>query len=260
MWKYLNKLISNKQKNISDEIIFDDGPSINKRDISEKFNNFFVNSIVKINNDIPIQYMPKMGENQIVHSFNFEQVNVECISEIVNELGKKVNKSELLNSNVWRDAFEYCGHFLTNIINHSLKSGVYPDEWKKSTVIPIPKIKNTNIANNFRPINTLPNDEKVIEKVVKNQLVDYIEKNDLISQNQSAFRKNHSCETTINYLINDWKKSIEGGEKIVAVLLDLKRAFETVDRDKMLLKLKSVGIEGVELKWMYQLEFHRGLH
>lgn len=95
----------------------------------------------------------------------------------------------------------------------------------------------------------MPNDEKIIEKIVKNQLVQYIEDNNLISPYQSAFRSNYSCETTLNLVIDDWKKASDQGEQIVIVFLDLKRAFETIDRAKMLQKLNQIGIKGVELNW-----------
>lgn len=95
----------------------------------------------------------------------------------------------------------------------------------------------------------MPNDEKIIERIVKNQLVQYIEDNNLISPYQSAFRSNYSCESTLNLVIDDWKRANDQGEQIVIVFLDLKRAFETIDRKKMLQKLEQMGVDGVELNW-----------
>lgn len=146
-------------------------------------------------------------------------------------------------------AFDYCGYFLTDVINTSLTEGIVPNEWKISTVTPIPKIKNTSNASEYRPINTLPIDAKIMEKIVKEQLTEYIETNNILSPNQSAYRKNHSCETTINCAIHDWKMSHDKGQNIIIVFLDLRRAFETVDRDEMLNELDSIGIKDEELNW-----------
>lgn len=77
----------------------------------------------------------------------------------------------------------------------------------------------------------------------------YIEENNILNTLQSAFRANHSCESTLNYALNDWNKSIEGGFFVITVFLDLKRAFETVDRNRLIKKLSSMGINGNELKW-----------
>lgn len=160
-----------------------------------------------------------------------------------------MNKSELLNSCVWYDSFEYIGFFITQLINESLVSGEIPSLWKVSTVHPIPKIANTKDAKNFRPINTMPVDEKLIELIVKSQLTEYIENNMILNKHQSAFRKGHSCETTLNSSINGWAKEIEDGNVVVVVFLDLKRAFETVDRKRMIMKLNRIGIAENEIKW-----------
>lgn len=124
-----------------------------------------------------------------------------------------------------------------------------PEQWKLSNIIPIQKIKNTIKAEEFRPINTLPPDEKIIEKYVKAQLVEYIYDNEILVKQQSGFRKNHSCETTINYVINKINGDVEKDNKVIVVFLDLKRAFETVDRNILLEKLNNYGIQKKELKW-----------
>lgn len=90
-------------------------------------------------------------------------------------------------------------------------------------------------------------DEKIMEYVVKEQLIKYLESNGLFSMHQSAFRTQHSCETTLNYVIGELKEHSDN-DKIV-VFLDLKRAFETIDRDRTIQKLQNFGINGNELKW-----------
>lgn len=220
--------------------------------ICERFNDYFVNSIIEINGKIPknkTQIDLNNSDEPSNLKFRFETTNVDELSAILKFLTKKINKSEKLNSQVWFDSSEYCGHFLADIINESLITGFFPNEWKTTTVIPIPKIKNTKNADEHRGINTLPIDEKVIEVVVKNQLVKFIEDNKLISPQQSAFRSNHSCESTMNYVLNEWKRAQDNNKIVLAVFLDLKRAFETVDRKLMLEKLQSKGICDTELKW-----------
>lgn len=142
------------------------------------------------------------------------------------------------------DSIEYTGYFLKSIINESLNKIIMPELWKISTVIPIP-VK----AEEYRPINTLPPDEKMIEKYVKKQLVEHINKNNILVKQQSGFGENHSCETTLNYVINKIKCDIGEGNIVIVIFLDLKRAFETVDRDILLRKMKEYGIRGKEWKW-----------
>lgn len=95
----------------------------------------------------------------------------------------------------------------------------------------------------------LPNYEKVLEGAVKKQLNSHTDNNNILIDEQFGFRKNHSCETAINMIQMDWKKEIDQGNVVIAVFLDLKRAFETVDRKRLLRKLRKYGINGVELRW-----------
>lgn len=150
---------------------------------------------------------------------------------------------------VWNDAMDYIAYFTTVVINEAIETANLPNVWKTSTVTPIPKIRNTSIAGEFRPINSLPVDAKMIESIIKEQLISYLEENNIIYKNQSAFRKHHSCETTINYVTNEWMVAKDNGLSTIAVFLDFKRAFETVDRTQMILKLEKYGIKNDELNF-----------
>ncbi|KAJ8979990.1 hypothetical protein NQ317_016653 [Molorchus minor] len=66
-------------------------------------------------------------------------------------------------------------------------------------------------AEEFRPINMLPAFEKILEKVVYLQILEYVTKNQLICNYQSGFRENHSCESALQCVINDWKESLDEG-------------------------------------------------
>jgi hypothetical protein len=119
----------------------------------------------------------------------------------------------------------------------------------RSSIIPIAKVNNTILAAEFRPINTLPIIEKILEKVVYHQLSKYINDNNLLYIYQSGFRKNHSCETALQITLSKFKKAIDDNKIVIAVFLDLKRAFETIDRNLLLKKLEDVGLGGSVLSW-----------
>ena len=97
-------------------------------------------------------------------------------------------------------------------------------------ILPIEKVKNTVKCEDYRPINTLKTYEKIIKIIVKNQL--YIEQYGLLSKVQSGFRKRFSCETAVNYVVNRWK-SRQKKNVVLAIFLDFKRAFETIDKDML---------------------------
>ena len=88
----------------------------------------------------------------------------------------------------------------------------------------------------MRPINSAPKLNKVLETIVKLQLNEHVERNDILFEHQSAYREKHSCETSLNFVVNEWKQKKGEKRKIVAVFLDLGKAFEieTVDRTILL--------------------------
>lgn len=84
---------------------------------------------------------------------------------------------------------------------------------------------------------------------MKNQLVQYLEYNNILIPQQSGFRQKHSCETALNMVIAEWKEELNKKHSIIAVFIDLKRAFETIDQKILLEKLEGIGIRDVELDW-----------
>lgn len=88
--------------------------------------------------------------------------------------------------------------------------------------MPILKIAGTRKAEEFRPINTLPVDEKILETLVKRQLMSFVEENNILKDAQSGFRERHSYEMALELAIAGWKEEMNDGKMIVVVFLDLK--------------------------------------
>lgn len=135
------------------------------------------------------------------------------------------------------------------IINGSLSTGTFPEEWKESTVIPVPKVQNTKLHSEFRPINTVEVYEKVLEVVVKTQLVHHCNINKIIIPNQFGFRENHSCETVVINVCDNFVNNIDGGNLALAIFVDLRRAFETVNTNTLVKKMEKLGIRHNVLGW-----------
>lgn len=163
-------------------------------------------------------------------------------------MNKKTDMNNL-NSDIMLDSLEVVGDFLVQIINESLSNGYFPASWKESTVIPVGKKPNTKNCEEFRPINSMPLHEKLMEYTVKSQLQKFILYNNLIVEDQSGFRPGYSCEAALNLIIADWIEKLDEGCVVLVVYLDLKRAFETIDRGRLLRKLYKFGIEGREQQW-----------
>jgi len=250
LWKELKKLTDYKTKTKS-YIEFESQNIFDKSEISNKFNDYFISSIKKINESIPLESDPrfKIDNLEIDNSrqFLFRLVERKEIEDIIKNMKKK-SSLDNLNITVFNDAFEVIGDVFTKLINDILLTGVFPNIYKISTVIPIEKVKNTIKCEDFRPINMLTIEEKILEQIVKVQLLKYIEDQNILCSQQSGFRSKYSCETALNLAIDGWKGELQLKKIIAVVFLDLKRAFETIDRNRLLQKLHKIGIRGVALK------------
>lgn len=118
---------------------------------------------------------------------------------------------------------------ITYLINLSVKTKTFPESWKTATITPVYKSGDKDIASNYRPIAILPVVSKVLEKIVAEQLVEYLESNQLLHPQQFGFRPKYSTETATCYLLERVKGLLDKGHVVRAVFLDLKKAFDTVN-------------------------------
>ena len=141
---------------------------------------------------------------------------------------------------------------LIQIINNSLLSGHFPETLKTAVIKPLLKKSSLEPSslNNYRPISNLPFIGKIIEKVVYQQLSNYLTVNDLFDNFQSGFRPLHSTETALIKVLNDIRLNTDSGKMSVLVLLDLSAAFDTVDHNILIDRLENwVGLSGTVLNW-----------
>ena len=179
---------------------------------------------------------------------NFKLLTKDELKTIVFDLANKSSPDEI-DMVFYKDNFDILSDQLIHIINRSLECGIVPSSLKVSTIIPVRKVPKTIKAEECRPINMLPAFEKILEKVVYLQFLDFIIKNKILSRYQSGFREGFSCESALQYVINEWKEAKDKGKMTGVIFLDLKRAFETIDRKILLGKLSRYGIGGVVWKW-----------
>ena len=138
---------------------------------------------------------------------------------------------------------------ITDICNHSIRTSTFPTSWKNARVIPLHKRNSTENPENYRPISSLPLLSKILEKHVYNALYEFLTVNDLISNKQSGFRSNHSCETALTILTDEWLNSMYSNEYCGAIFVDLCKAFDLVNHNILLQKLSLYNINNDSLLW-----------
>jgi hypothetical protein len=127
-----------------------------------------------------------------------------------------------------------------------------PSSYKKSLVSPLLKKKNldTNDLANYRPISNLSYFSKVIERAVSYQIVQFLESNNLLDPQQSAYRNFHSCETAILSVLNHSLLAMDSKCVTILVLLDLSAAFDSVHHSILSQRLRKCGITDLAHDWI----------
>ena len=143
---------------------------------------------------------------------------------------------------------------ITNIINESLSTGVFPQSLKHAIVTPI--IKKASLARfandmqHYRPVSNLPFLSKLIEKQAVKAVNDHMILNNMGEPLQSAYKQAHSTETALMKVKDDIMKSISQRKGVFLVLLDLSSAFDTVNHSLLLNRLETdLGLRGSVLNW-----------
>jgi hypothetical protein len=139
---------------------------------------------------------------------------------------------------------------LSLLFTLSFEHSIVPDVWLKSFITPIFKKGNPCDPTNYRPISLTATICKLMETIIKDQLVQYLVNNGLLNKHQHAFIKNHSTATNLLESINDWLVSIKSPNRTDVVYIDFSKAFDSIVTSKLLYKLESYGVTGLLLKWI----------
>ena len=117
-------------------------------------------------------------------------------------------------------------------MNVSLSTGVFPSKWKIGLIVPIFKGGDKSDVNNYRPVSLLPLPGKRLEKVVYRRLINFLNMHNILIQQENSFKAGHSTIDTVAKFTNDLFMNINGSKCTLAVFIDLKKAFDTVNHKK----------------------------
>ena len=134
---------------------------------------------------------------------------------------------------------------LTHVINQMINTGLFPDNLKIAKVKPLFKKGDKSLFTNYRPISLLPAISKVFEKVIFKELYAYFTENDIFFKSQYGFRSKHSTELAALELMDRIVLDLENKGTPFSIFIDLSKAFDTLNHDILLQKLKYYGIKGI---------------
>ena len=182
--------------------------------------------------------------------FSLANVTVGQVSKILHSMiSSKATCFDEIPAKYLKDGFSVISKLLTHIINLSITTGSIPNDLKMARIVPLYKKNSKTHVWNYRPISVLTVISKVFEKVVFMQLSDYLSEHRLLYEFQSGFRSSYSTDTCLIHLTDYIKLENDKGNFTGMVLLDLQKAFDTVDHTILLNKLKWLGADDLTVQW-----------
>ena len=260
-WMLINDLNSRKcrkSQNISDIKIGD--KIINTpAEMAEAFNKHFTNIGPKLAREIPLSStIPESYLEPTVETFSLQTPSVSIVCKLLRNINeKKATGLDQIPSKLLKLAADIVGPSLAGIFERSINTGIFPAEWKLARVTPIFKKGSKSDLDNYRPISVTPIVSKIFERIVFDQLYQYLNENNLLTNCQSGFRSLHSTLTALLEATNNWSVNIDNGLLNGVVFIDLKKAFDTIDHEILLRKLASYGADKNALAWFDSYLSHR---
>ena len=194
-------------------------------------------------------------ENVSLDSIEFEE------NDIIQAIDEIDPQSATADNDIPARIIKACKHSLSKAFlllwKDSYESGIIPLWFKNQTIAPSHKKDSKILPENYRPISLTSHVIKIFERVIRKNLVEFLENNNLISPNQHGFRKGRSCLTQLlkhyDTVLNNY---LNTGETDV-IYLDFAKAFDKVDHKLLLKKVKHFGIKGKLYDWIEQFLLER---
>ena len=143
---------------------------------------------------------------------------------------------------------------ITHIINLSITTETVPSAFKEARVVPLFKMGSKLDPSNYRPVSILCVLSKILERAVNTQLNEYLEKRGLLFENQSGFRNGYSTDSCLIGLTDYVKSEMSRGNLVGMVLIDLCKAFDTVDHSILIEKLRAIGVSSTAWFESYMMD------
>ena len=223
-WKIIKMVIDKrKRRQISNRFKCNGKNIENENLIANKLNDFFINIGPELAKNIPPGNKSPSGFITNVSEATFT-INAVTDTEVANIIGNFNDSSagwDGLRPKIIKGIKDYVKLPLTHICNLSFVSGVFPTELEVANLVPIYKSNDEMIFSNYRPVSVLPVLSKLLERLMYNRRIHYINENRLLYKSQFGFQKGKSTEMALIVLIYHLSEALDKGEYVIGVFSGL---------------------------------------
>jgi len=136
------------------------------------------------------------------------------------------------------------------LFNRSIATGEVPTEWRRANVTPIFKKGSKGEPGNYRPVSLTSIPCKILETVIKDEVMAHLLRNNLIRDSQHGFMPGRSCATNLVRFMDKVSQAVDEGESVDILYLDFAKAFDKVPHKRLINKLRGKGIDPDTVRWI----------
>ena len=144
---------------------------------------------------------------------------------------------------------DYISKVLNVLVNRAVVSGI-PEEWKKAKIIMIPKGEKSNDPEKYRPISLTSCLGKLVERLIKKRLYEFLESKDLLVKQQSGFRNKKGAADNLIFFTQKISETLNKGKKACGIFFDISKAFDKVWHNGLIHKLIKLNVPSYILKYI----------
>lgn len=178
--------------------------------------------------------------NPNLPQFSFDAVSEEAAFRAIFSIKSNAIGSDGLPIKFLKISAPFLIRHITFIFNKIIELNTYPNIWKISKVVGLPKVTNPTSPSDIRPISLLPSLSKIFERLIFDQIKMYVDCCYLLSPFQSGFRTGYSTTTVLTHLTDFIRSSLDRGNCVLLTLLDFSKAFNSISFEIMDQKLKNI--------------------
>lgn len=258
LWKIIDEITNRntrKKTNANSAFLINNRKVTDPKEIANNFNSFYANVGLSVSESLPASkfgYQTYLEKTRLspLHTLVFEPATAPMVLKAIKLLPSKWSSGlDDLSSKLIKALASSLALPLSIIINKSLRTGEFPKDFKNSKIVPIFKDGEDSLIKNYRPISLLSSLSKILEKIVHQNLINFLDANDLLYPSQYGYRKHHSTTDAVTEFVGNVSLGFDRGQSSLASFLDISKAFDSLSHDILLSKLKYYGIRGTVLKW-----------
>ena len=256
LWVHLKSLGFSKKASKSSSIVLEqDGEKkFDSLSVARIFNRFYSSVASDLVSKLPSPFGLFRTTTDLFRNYYSRKIGLRstfCLSPVSGQFIRKQLTSldtkkavglDDISSLFLRDGAECIFSPVKHIINLSIITETVPASFKEAKVKPLFKKGSTLDPGNYRPVSILNVLSKLLERAAHTQLSEYLEKRGLLFENQSGFRGGYSTDSCLIGLSDYIKGEISHGNMVGMILIDLQKAFDTVDHGILIKKLESIGV------------------